>query len=268
MEKRRINIYAVQETHVSEVVFIADGIKAGFPSPAQDYLQESIDMNRVIVPRPNNTFVIVVERGMSHEKYIEEGNLLVIEQSLNPNDNDIIAYIKDGEFLIKKLGKNDKSNLIMLGVVTANIKIYKEHFHRNIESLPILPEEYPYLPSFVQSQVIGKIDFNQLLLKNSPTTFVTVADGDSMIEDGIEDGNLLIIDKSIVPYDQCLAACYINGEFTLKRVKVENENAWLLPSNPAYPPIKLSEDDNFLVWGIVVSNIKQFCYRRLNGRAC
>ena len=268
MEKRGINIYSVQEMHESEVVFIADGIKAGFPSPAQDYLQESIDMNKVIAPNPNNTFVIVVERGISDGQWIEEGNLLVIEQSLHPNDNDIIAYLKDGEFLIKKLRKNDKNNQVMLGVVTANIKIYKEHFHHNIGSLPVLPEEYPCLPSFVQSHMVGKIDFNQLLLKNSPSTFVTIADGDSMTDDGIEDGNLLIIDKSIIPYDQCLAACYINGGFTLKRVKVEDENAWLMPSNPAYPPIKLSEEDNFLIWGIVISNIKQFRYRRINGRAC
>lgn len=61
---------------------------------------------------------------------------------------------------------------------------------------------------------------------------------------------------------------YINGEFTLKRVKVDNGCAWLLPSNPAYPEIKLSEDDDFLVWGIVVSNIKQFRYGRItSGRS-
>lgn len=266
MRKKEINIYGVQELYVSEILFIADGIKTGFPNPAQDYLQESIDMNRVIAPKPNNTFVIVAERGIS-DGNIEEGNLLVIDQSLLPNDNDIIAYIKDGEFLIRKIRNNDKNNLVVLGVVTANIKTYKEHFHHNIESLPVLAGEYPDLPSFVQKQIVGKIDFNQLLFKNSSTTFVTVAVGDSMIEDGIEDSNLLIIDKSITPYDQCLAACYINGEFTLKRVKVENESAWLLPSNPAYSPIELSEVDDFLVWGIVVSNIKQFHYRRLNGRA-
>ena len=266
MRKKEINIYGVQELHVSEILFIADGIKAGFPNPAQDYLQESIDMNRVIAPKPNNTFVIVAERGMSDEN-IEEGNLLVIDQSLLPNDNDIIAYINNGEFLIRKIRNNDKNNLIVLGVVTANIKTYKEHFYHNIESLPVLTGEYPGLPSFVQKQIVGKIDFNQLLFKNSSTTFVTVAVGDSMIEDGIEDGNLLIIDKSITPYEQCLAACYINGEFTLKRVKVENDSAWLLPSNPAYSPIELSEEDDFLVCGIVVSNIKQFHYRRLNGRA-
>lgn len=120
----------------------------------------------------------------------------------------------------------------------------------------------------MRRQVVGKIDLNTILLKNYATTFVTVANGDSMIEDGIDDGNLLIIDKSIAPYDQCLAACYINGEFTLKRVKVDNGCAWLLPSNPAYPEIILSEDDDFLVWGIVVSNIKQFRYGRItSGRS-
>lgn len=268
MKKKGITIYGVQEMHVSEVTFIGDGIKAGFPSPATDYLQEGINMNRVIVQKPDNTFIIIAEKGISNEECIEEGNLLVIEQSLTSRENDLLAYIKDGEFLIGRIGEEDKNDLILLGVLIANIKIYKEHFHHGIESLPILPEEYPSLPSFVRRQVVGKIDLNTILLKNYATTFVTVANGDSMIEDGIDDGNLLIIDKSIAPYDQCLAACYINGEFTLKRVKVDNGCAWLLPSNPAYPEIKLSEDDDFLVWGIVVSNIKQFRYGRItSGRS-
>lgn len=268
MKKKGITIYGVQAMHVSEVTFIGDGIKAGFPSPATDYLQEGINMNRVIVQKPDNTFIIIAEKGISNEECIEEGNLLVIEQSLTPRENDLLAYIKDGEFLIGRIGEEDKNDLILLGVLIANIKIYKEHFHHGIESLLILPEEYPSLPSFVRRQVVGKIDLNTILLKNYATTFVTVANGDSMIEDGIDDGNLLIIDKSIAPYDQCLAACYINGEFTLKRVKVDNGCAWLLPSNPAYPEIKLSEDDDFLVWGIVVSNIKQFRYGRItSGRS-
>lgn len=266
MNKKEITIYAVQTAiYANETVLIVDGIKTGFPNPAADYLQESIDMNKVIIQRPENTFVIVAERGMSDEKCIEEGNLLVIEQALTPRENDIVAYTKDGEFFIGKIRKNEQSDLVLLGVLIANIRVYREHFLHNIESLPVLPEEYPGLASFVIGQVVGKIDLNRILLKNSPTTFVTVADGDSMVEDGIEDGNLLIIDKSIAPYDLCLAACYINGGFTLKRVKIGQKCGWLLPSNPAYSPIKLTADDEFLVWGVLVSNIKQFRHRRIKG---
>ena len=73
MKKKGITIYGVQAMHVSEVTFIGDGIKAGFPSPATDYLQEGINMNRVIVQKPDNTFIIIAEKGISNEECIEEG---------------------------------------------------------------------------------------------------------------------------------------------------------------------------------------------------
>lgn len=63
MNKKEITIYAVQTAmHANETVLIVDGIKTGFPNPTADYLQESIDMNKVIIQRPENTFVIVAEK--------------------------------------------------------------------------------------------------------------------------------------------------------------------------------------------------------------
>ena len=265
-EKRKITLYTIQDTYSEESFFAGEGIKAGFPSPATDYLQESIDLNKVIAPNPGNTFVVVAERGMCHIDCIDDGNLLVIEQALPPRQTDWVAYLEDGEFLIGRKSELDKKGQILLGVLIANIRIYKEHFFRNIESIPILSDENGHLPSFVRERVMGKIDLKQILIKNPPTTFVTIADGDSMIEECINDTDILIIDKSIDPYDQCLAACYLNGEFTLKKVKVENDNAWLLPSNPDYPVIEISLDDNFIVWGILTSNIRQFRYGRGHGR--
>ncbi|MCD7850350.1 MAG: hypothetical protein LUH63_11800 [Parabacteroides sp.] len=265
-EKKEITVYTVQETCLNEVFYAEERIKAGFPSPAEDYLQETIDLNKVLVPNPGNTFVVVAERGMTGEKCIEMGNLLVFEQFLKPNSNDLIAYISDGEFLIGRVNLIDEYESQLIGVLIATIRLYESHFFHNIDSLPVLPEDMVGLPSFVKTRVMGKIDLNRILIKNPPVTFVTMADGDSMVEDCIEDGNLLIIDKSIDPYDGCLAACYLNGEFTLKKVKVENGEAWLLPSNPDYPVIRLVEEDHFMVWGILVSNIKQFRYGRRNGR--
>lgn len=94
MNKKEITIYAVQTAmHANETVLIVDGIKRA-SQILRPILQESIDMNKVIIQRPENTFVIVAERGMSDEKCIEEENLLIIEQALTPRENDIVAYTK------------------------------------------------------------------------------------------------------------------------------------------------------------------------------
>ena len=81
---------------------------------------------------------------------------------------------------------------------------------------------------------------------------------DSMTGDGIGDGDLLVVDRSVAPYDGCIAICYVDGEFTVKRVRLEKGCAWLMPSNPKYQPIRVDADNEFLVWGIVRHVIKTF----------
>lgn len=100
------------------------------------------------------------------------------------------------------------------------------------------------------------IDLNKYLIKNAPATFFIRVKGDSMKDAGINSGDLLIVDKSIdLPNDK-IAVCFIDGEFTVKRIKVEKEVCWLIPENPNYEPIKVSADNQFLVWGIVTYVIK------------
>ena len=62
----------------------------------------------------------------------------------------------------------------------------------------------------------------------------------------------------VEPYDGCIAVCYVDGEFTVKRVKLEAAGAWLLPSNPAYPPIRVDADNEFSIWGVVRHVVKTF----------
>jgi len=81
--------------------------------------------------------------------------------------------------------------------------------------------------------------------------------GDSMRDEGIEEGDILIIDKSLELLDGDLAVCFIDGEFTVKRVRLEPDVAWLVPSNPNYPLIKVTKENEFIVWGIVTYTIKK-----------
>lgn len=102
------------------------------------------------------------------------------------------------------------------------------------------------------------LDLNRKLVQNPASTFFIRVAGDSMTGDGIGDGDLLIVDRSAAPYDGCIAVCYIDGGFTVKRVKLEKECAWLMPSNPRYCPIRVDADNELLVWGVVRHVIKTF----------
>lgn len=102
------------------------------------------------------------------------------------------------------------------------------------------------------------IDLNIELLKNPASTFFSRVSGDSMQDVGISDGDLLVIDKSLEPKDGKIAVCYIDGEFTLKKIKIEKDFCWLVPANKNYKPIKVTAENDFLVWGIVTYVIKSF----------
>ncbi len=96
-----------------------------------------------------------------------------------------------------------------------------------------------------------KIDLNKQLIDNPSATFFARVTGDSMIDAGIYEGDILIIDRSLEPTDQDIAICYLDGEFTVKRIQKEKHHLYLLPANPAYPPIHITEHNQFLIWGVV-----------------
>lgn len=100
------------------------------------------------------------------------------------------------------------------------------------------------------------IDLNLELIKNPSATFFSRVSGDSMQDVGIHNGDLLIIDKSLEVVNNKIAVCYLDGEFTLKRIKIEKECCWLMPANTSYNPIKVTSDNDFIVWGIVTYVIK------------
>ncbi|HIZ87071.1 MAG TPA: translesion error-prone DNA polymerase V autoproteolytic subunit [Candidatus Coprenecus pullistercoris] len=101
------------------------------------------------------------------------------------------------------------------------------------------------------------LDLNKLVVKNPASTFFARVSGDSMEGDGIRDGDILVIDKSEEPRDGSIAVCFINGEFTVKRLNMHDGTITLLPSNPRYPAITVREGDEFTIWGLVRYIIKK-----------
>jgi DNA polymerase V len=99
------------------------------------------------------------------------------------------------------------------------------------------------------------INLNKEFIKNKDTTFFARVKGHSMKNAGIFDGDLLIIDKSIEPQNNKIAICQIDGEFTVKRIKIEKDTVWLIAENEDYKPIKVTPENDFIIWGIVTNSI-------------
>jgi len=100
------------------------------------------------------------------------------------------------------------------------------------------------------------IDLNKELIKNKEATFFARVKGDSMRDAGLNDGDLLVIDRSLEPQDGKVAVCFIDGEFTVKRIKIDKDAVWLMPENENYAPIKVTADNELIIWGIVTAVIK------------
>lgn len=112
-------------------------------------------------------------------------------------------------------------------------------------------------PSPADDYAANGLDLNRELIKNPASTFYARVSGLSMIDEGINDGDLLVIDKSLEPYDGCLAVCYIDGEFTLKRFEKHKDYGMLIPANKEFKPIKVTAENDFCIWGIVTYLIKK-----------
>ena len=100
------------------------------------------------------------------------------------------------------------------------------------------------------------IDLNTALCKNPLATFYIKVKGSSMIDAGINDKDVLVVDRSLEPQNNKIAICFIDGEFTVKRIQVEKECLYLMPENPNYQPIKVTEENELIIWGIVTYVIK------------
>jgi DNA polymerase V len=100
------------------------------------------------------------------------------------------------------------------------------------------------------------IDLNKELSSNPLATFYIKVKGNSMIDAGINDKDVLVVDRSLEPQNNKIAICFIDGEFTVKRIKLEKDCLYLMPENANYQPIKVTEENQLVIWGIVTYVIK------------
>jgi DNA polymerase V len=113
-------------------------------------------------------------------------------------------------------------------------------------------------PSPAGDYVEKELNFKELFIRNESATFFVQVMGNSMINAGIRDGDILVVDKSLEPVDDSIMVCFVDGEFTVKRVSKIDDFFYLTPENPQFKPIKINECADFRLWGIVTFVIHKF----------
>jgi DNA polymerase V len=113
-------------------------------------------------------------------------------------------------------------------------------------------------PSPADDYIDRLLDLNELLIKNPPATFFVKVAGDSMTGAGINDGDTLIVDRSIEAVNGKIVIAVVNGELTVKRLEKSNNSYRLVAENPNYSPLEINEENQFEIWGVVTSVIHQF----------
>lgn len=127
------------------------------------------------------------------------------------------------------------------------------------EDLPKMAQEgiHAGFPSPANDYMTQAIDLNRELVKHPAATFYGRVVGDSMIDAGVEEGDILVIDKSLDAQDGDMAVCFVDGEFTLKHLRMHEGGISLVPANEKYPVIEVEEGTDFKMWGVVTYVIKK-----------
>lgn len=106
-------------------------------------------------------------------------------------------------------------------------------------------------PSPADDYIEGYLDLNSKFIKRPAATFVLQATGESMLGAGIFPGDWLLVDRSMTPTDGRVVIAAVDGELTVKRLSKKGNQIQLLPANPKFPPIDITEDSDMVIWGVV-----------------
>lgn len=119
----------------------------------------------------------------------------------------------------------------------------------------VYPKVSAGFPSPAEDFFQERLDLNSYLIKHPASTFFVKVEGDSMVDAGIYNNDLLIVDKSLTPKENSIVIAAVNGELTVKKLKRVNSKLCLIPENKIYPPIELKDETDLRIWGVVIYSI-------------
>lgn len=107
-------------------------------------------------------------------------------------------------------------------------------------------------PSPADDYIERQLDLNELMVQHPAATFFVRVEGESMRDAGIHTGDILVVDRSVEAKNGKIVVAVVNGEFTVKRFTTDATGAYLVPENPDFPKLKIDENSEFQIWGVVM----------------
>jgi DNA polymerase V len=128
------------------------------------------------------------------------------------------------------------------------------------------PQAFPFFssrvaagfPSPADDHLENRLDLNEYLVRKPAATFFVRVEGLSMINAGIQPDDILVVDRSEQATDGRIVVAAVDGELTVKRLRMERARVYLMPENPDYSPIEITGETSFVVWGVVTGVIHKF----------
>jgi DNA polymerase V len=120
------------------------------------------------------------------------------------------------------------------------------------QALPAFLSRVPAgFPSPADDYIEQRLDLNEHLIQREASTFFVRVAGRSMLNAGIHDGDLLVVDRAVEPTDGSVVVAALDGELTVKRYRARGDQPALVPENETHPPIPIEPGQELMVWGVV-----------------
>lgn len=113
-------------------------------------------------------------------------------------------------------------------------------------------------PSPASDYIERELDLHELLITHPAATFYVRLAGDSLIDIGLFDNDILVVNRALEAQHKQIVVAAVDGEFTVKRLWLENGNIELRPENPLYQPIRIKPEQDFYIWGVVTGSVRKF----------
>lgn len=164
------------------------------------------------------------------------------------------SLAKDLDQLVASLNEQQENKKFMIG---SNMKQLGPIYPSNL-TFPLFSSRVQAgFPSPADDHLEAALDLNQHLIKHPASTFFVRASGNSMVNVGINDDDILIVDRSLEPKHGDIVIAALNSELTVKRLYAKDNKVFLMPENSDYSIIEINEDMDFLIWGVVTSVVHQ-----------
>lgn len=241
-------------------------VSAGYPAEAYNYIEERIDINKYIVQKNISPSCVWATNRNMIGNGIESGDLIVIDEKKTPHKDSIILFeFEDGFTLDRFVKYPDRVELISINPDISPRFIYegqdlirKGVVTHVIKKFSVYNTSYGGYPDDADHYIKRGMDFNQYLIDWWETTFFLWAGGDSMIGDGIEKGDLLIVDRLKEENKDSILVFYIDQKYTLKRIRFHEEYNELISSNPKMEPIRVNKGEEINRWAVLTGVVKKY----------